>query len=187
MLSPTIYAASAKSSACVSITWSKGSGDTSYEVYRSMSAGGVHNKIASLTVNTFTDTGLRLGTTYYYKIKGGVFYAKTSNRIERSSASYCMAVEPCFLCRTLHLCICTGSNGLDRLRSYFHVLLYAERIPFWTFVRCKGGRFLESKVAASSCLLCNLRNNSLPMAAIWLVFSSGRINTGRSADKLFDT
>lgn len=69
MIPPTIYAFSANSTTSISIIWSKNSGSTSYDVYRATSANGAYTKIASVTADTFTDTGLKSGTTYYYKIR----------------------------------------------------------------------------------------------------------------------
>jgi fibronectin type 3 domain-containing protein len=54
----------------VSLAWSAASGATSYNVYRSTSAGGEGTTAykTGLTSASFTDTGLTNGTTYYYKV-----------------------------------------------------------------------------------------------------------------------
>lgn len=83
MVPPTIYASSAKSTTSISITWSKSSGATSYEVYRATSASGTYTKIASVTADSFTDTGLKPGTTYYYKIR---VYGYSEENVRNSSA-----------------------------------------------------------------------------------------------------
>lgn len=83
MVPPTIYASSANSTTSISITWSKSNGATSYEVYRAISASGTYTKIASVTADTFTDTGLNPGTTYYYKIRA---YGYSEENVRNSSA-----------------------------------------------------------------------------------------------------
>ncbi len=90
MVPPTIYASSATSANSISITWSKISGATSYDVYRAASAGGAYTKLASVTANTFTDTGLKSGTTYYYKVRA---YGYSEENVRNSSAfGACKAV-----------------------------------------------------------------------------------------------
>ena len=51
----------------ISLNWSAVSGASSYNVKRSTTSGG-EATITSVTVNTYTDTGLTNGTTYYYEV-----------------------------------------------------------------------------------------------------------------------
>ena len=54
------------------ITWNKWSGISGYEVYRSTSKSGTYEKIATLTSSSkvsYSDTGLSVGYTYYYKVR----------------------------------------------------------------------------------------------------------------------
>jgi hypothetical protein len=52
----------------VTLNWTAGSGATSYNVYRgsSISDGEATTAVATVTGTTFTDTGLKNGTTYFY-------------------------------------------------------------------------------------------------------------------------
>lgn len=52
----------------VTLTWSAVTGATSYNVKRSPHSGGPYTTVANVTTNTYTDTGLSDGTTYYYVI-----------------------------------------------------------------------------------------------------------------------
>jgi hypothetical protein len=55
-----------------SLSWSTVAGASSYNLYRSTSAGGEGTVpyLSGLTDTTFTDTGLTAGTTYYYTVAG---------------------------------------------------------------------------------------------------------------------
>jgi fibronectin type 3 domain-containing protein len=66
---PTNLTATA-GNAQVSLTWTASTGATSYNVYRSTSAGGEGTTpfLTGLTATSFTDTGLTNGTTYFYKV-----------------------------------------------------------------------------------------------------------------------
>ena len=50
------------------LTWTKSKGATGYYVYRSATRNGAYTKIATVTANTYTNTGLALGKYYYYKV-----------------------------------------------------------------------------------------------------------------------
>ncbi|MFT3950988.1 MAG: leucine-rich repeat protein [Oscillospiraceae bacterium] len=61
------------------VKWTKVSGATGYELYRSTSSAGTYTKIKTTTTTSYTNTGLTKGKTYYYKIRtyqtvGGVKY-----------------------------------------------------------------------------------------------------------------
>ncbi|ALC89285.1 hypothetical protein AM500_05410 [Bacillus sp. FJAT-18017] len=53
------------------ITWTKATGVTGYDIYRSTSSTGTFTKIGTVKYpgTSYTNTGLNTGTTYYYKIK----------------------------------------------------------------------------------------------------------------------
>ena len=53
----------------VSLTWNTSAGAESYNVHRSTTSGALYTTIAtSVTANSYTDTGLNNGTTYYYVV-----------------------------------------------------------------------------------------------------------------------
>ncbi len=55
--------------ASVGLTWTASAGATSYSIYRGTSSGGEGaTPVGTATTNSFTDTGLTNGTTYYYTI-----------------------------------------------------------------------------------------------------------------------
>lgn len=68
---PTGLAAKVKNYNSVSLSWSKGSGVTGYKIYRKP-YGGSYTCIKTITdaaTVSYTNTGLKTGTKYYYKIK----------------------------------------------------------------------------------------------------------------------
>lgn len=66
---PTSLMANA-GNAQVSLTWNGSTGATSYNIYRSLTAGGegATAYATGVTSTSFTDTGVTNGTTYYYKV-----------------------------------------------------------------------------------------------------------------------
>ncbi len=69
------YAASSlsatlKNNTNVNLSWTAGSGATSYNVYRAAEAGGegTNPVVAGITGTNYTDTNLNRGTTYYYQV-----------------------------------------------------------------------------------------------------------------------
>jgi fibronectin type 3 domain-containing protein len=62
----TVAAASATS---LSVKWSRVSGATKYEVYRSTSATGAYAKVTTASGTSFTNTGLIVGRTYNYRVR----------------------------------------------------------------------------------------------------------------------
>ena len=52
----------------VGLSWSGSAGATSYNVKRSTTNGGPYTTVGSPTTNSYTDTGLSNGTTYYYVV-----------------------------------------------------------------------------------------------------------------------
>ncbi|MBV9450468.1 MAG: hypothetical protein JO345_31720, partial [Streptosporangiaceae bacterium] len=55
--------------ASVHLTWTASAGATSYNIYRGTTSGGEGaTPVGTATTNSFTDTGLTNGTTYWYKV-----------------------------------------------------------------------------------------------------------------------
>jgi C1A family cysteine protease len=54
----------------VKLSWAKTSGATGYEVYRATSKNGTYKKVATVkSKKSYTNTKLKAGTTYYYKVR----------------------------------------------------------------------------------------------------------------------
>ena len=53
----------------VIVSWAKVSGAAGYEVYRAASKDGTYKKLRTVTGTSYTDTGAKAGSTYYYKVK----------------------------------------------------------------------------------------------------------------------
>ena len=54
--------------AIVTLNWNISSGATSYTVYRGTASGGETSYASGITTNSYQDTGVTNGTTYYYKV-----------------------------------------------------------------------------------------------------------------------
>ncbi|AFM43212.1 cell wall-binding protein [Desulfosporosinus acidiphilus SJ4] len=66
---PTIVTASPVSSNQINLSWDAVSGATSYYIYGSTSSTGAFSHIATVTTNSYSNTGLWANTTYYYKVQ----------------------------------------------------------------------------------------------------------------------
>ena len=51
------------------LTWNAVSGATSYKVYRATSKSGTYSLLGTVTATSYTNTGAKAGTTYWYKVK----------------------------------------------------------------------------------------------------------------------
>ena len=51
------------------LTWNAVPGATSYKVYRAASQNGTYSLLGTVTTTSYTNTGAKAGTTYYYKVK----------------------------------------------------------------------------------------------------------------------
>ena len=51
------------------LTWNAVSGATSYKVYRATSQNGTYSLLGTVTTTSYTNTGAKAGTTYWYKVK----------------------------------------------------------------------------------------------------------------------
>jgi len=65
---PTTVTAEAMSATSIKISWDLIPAATVYEVYRSASGGGTYELIDTTASRTYTNVGLQLSSTYYYKI-----------------------------------------------------------------------------------------------------------------------
>jgi fibronectin type 3 domain-containing protein len=70
---PSGFKAVSASYNSIKLTWSAVSGATNYVVYRATAKGGPYTQLTSAATSSgYTNTGLKSGTTYYYKIKAYV-------------------------------------------------------------------------------------------------------------------
>ncbi len=67
---PSSPKAASASVSSIKISWSALSSATGYVIYRSDNTDGIYEEIARTTSKSYTDTGLTLGKTYYYKVAG---------------------------------------------------------------------------------------------------------------------
>ena len=69
----------------VSLSWSPSSGATSYNLKRGTNSGGPYTQISSLSTNSFTDTGLTAGTTYFYVVSAVNATGESANSTQVSA------------------------------------------------------------------------------------------------------
>lgn len=65
----TTFTAVRASSTSIKLTWGAISGASGYELYRSTSLTGTYTLLKAQTLLTYTNTALKTGTTYYYKVR----------------------------------------------------------------------------------------------------------------------
>ena len=69
----------------VSLSWTASSGAASYNVKRSTTNGGSYTTVNSPATNSYTDTGLTNGTTYYYVVSAVNRYGESANSSQASA------------------------------------------------------------------------------------------------------
>jgi outer membrane protein assembly factor BamB len=69
----------------VSLSWATSPGATSYTVGRSTTSGGPYTTVASPATNSYNDTGLTNGTTYYYVVSAVNSFGASANSTEVSA------------------------------------------------------------------------------------------------------
>ena len=80
----TSVTATSKTTSSIDLKWTADTSANGYMVYRSTSATSGFKKVSTTYTNSYTDKGLKKGTTYYYKIYS---YIKTSSGYLYSPAS----------------------------------------------------------------------------------------------------
>ncbi|MFT4145618.1 MAG: GH25 family lysozyme [Mobilitalea sp.] len=73
----SIAAASGSAEGTIDISWGQSEGSDGYEVYQSSSKSGTYELLTTVSESGYTDTGLDLGSTYYYKIRAYRLVDKT--------------------------------------------------------------------------------------------------------------
>ena len=66
---PVVKIGNSSTSGKPMLTWNAVSGATSYKVYRAASQNGTYSLLGTVTATSYTNTGAKAGTTYYYKVK----------------------------------------------------------------------------------------------------------------------
>ena len=66
---PVVKIGHSASSGKPMLTWNAVSGATSYKVYRATSQNGTYSLLGTVTATSYTNTGAKAGTTYWYKVK----------------------------------------------------------------------------------------------------------------------
>ena len=66
---PVVKLGNSASSGKPVLTWNAVPGATSYKVYRATSKSGTYSLLGTVTTTSYTNTGAKEGTTYYYKVK----------------------------------------------------------------------------------------------------------------------
>ena len=66
---PVVKIGNSASSGKPMLTWNAVSGATSYKVYRATSQNGTYSLLGTVTTTSYTNTGAKAGTTYWYKVK----------------------------------------------------------------------------------------------------------------------
>ena len=69
----------------VSLTWSASTGATSYSVQRSTTSGGPYSQIATPSTNSYLDSGMANGTTYYYVVAAVNAAGQSANSSQASA------------------------------------------------------------------------------------------------------
>ena len=66
---PVVKIGNSASSGKPMLTWNAVEGATSYRIYRSTSRGSGYSLLGTTTATSYTNTGAKAGTTYYYRVK----------------------------------------------------------------------------------------------------------------------
>lgn len=114
----TTVKAASKSYNSVKLTWSKVKGTeengyvTGYEIYRSKEKNGTYKKIATVkdgTKTSYTDTSLKTGTKYYYRIKA---YCKVNKTNVYSNFSSKVSAKPVPAATKVKKAVSSGYNSV---------------------------------------------------------------------------
>jgi fibronectin type 3 domain-containing protein len=121
----------------VSLAWAASTGATSYNVKRSTTSGGPYSQIASPSNNSYTDTGLTNGTTYYYVVSALNASGQSANS-SQASATPTAPTNP-DVTVTIH------PNNTHPISPYIYGINFYSGItgapPNLTFDRAGGNRW----------------------------------------------
>ena len=91
---PDSIIASGTAEGTIDISWDLSDGADGYEVYQSSSKSGTYKLLTSVSESSYTDTGLGLGGTYYYKIRAYRMVGKTTVYSQYSTAAAVYIPDP---------------------------------------------------------------------------------------------
>ncbi len=74
---PTNLTATAFNCSQINLSWKKASSVSGYQIWRCNTASGKYSLVKSTTGNSFANTGLKIATKYYYKLRS---YRKSNNK-----------------------------------------------------------------------------------------------------------
>lgn len=125
LAAPSNVAATAGSGSQISTSWSASFGATSYHIYRSLFSGGPYEGVACTTSTSYTDTGLRSNTAYYYVVAaqytGGPNAGGESTNTSEATATtltsggtLALSASPTFVS------VAQGSQGTSTITSTYH-------------------------------------------------------------------
>ncbi|MHB8962094.1 MAG: InlB B-repeat-containing protein [Saccharofermentanales bacterium] len=130
VIPPTVTGLKAVSTSYSSIklTWTAAAGATGYQIYRAATSTGAYALVATVTVNTYTNTGLATGSTYYYKVmsyktvgtsmvKAAAYSAVVSCKVTPLAVSGLKAVSATYNSIKLTWTAVSGATGYQVYRA----------------------------------------------------------------------
>lgn len=128
--------ASSKSTSSIDLTWNAAKGATGYNIYRASTKNGKVKKIASVMDTSYTDKGLKKGTTYYYVVaayvtaNGSEVISEYSSKVSAAATSPAPASVTAKKSKSGTAVIkwtkCTGASGYE------------------VYIAPKGGKFTKA-------------------------------------------
>ncbi len=123
----------------VVLNWSASAGATNYNVKYSMTSGGPYVTIASPTTTSYTNTGLSIGTTYYYVVSAVNAAGESTNSIQVGATT---AFPPVNLALNEPVTVSStqsgypGSNAVDGNPATRWASAWSD--PQWIYVDLQG-------------------------------------------------
>ena len=134
--------ATTKSTSSIDLTWKAAKGATGYNIYRASSKNGKLKKIASVLDTSYTDKGLKKGTTYYYVVAAYVTANGSEVVSEYSSKVFAAAASPA-----------PSSVTAKKSKSGTAVIKWAKSTGasgYEVWIAPKGGKFTKAATITDS-------------------------------------
>jgi len=128
---PTSVVATVNSANSIIVSWKEVSGATGYRIYRSTTSSGTYELVGTTSAISYTNSGLTLGTTYYYKVSaynsgGEGSQSDKVSTIALPMAPTGMTATPNSTSITISWSAVTGADGYKIYRSTTSSGTYAE-------------------------------------------------------------